>query len=373
MNRAEEHISTKLTQRKSEHLFRTLQLDKFEVDFASNDYLGLGKSAVETNRLSMSSGSGGSRLLAGNSKEAETLEQYLSQAFSCEAALVFNSGYTANLSLFSCIPSRNDTVLFDDKIHASIRDGIRLSHCKAIAFKHNDCADLLKKARFAKGLVYVAVESVYSMDGDEAPLEDIHRNCADNGWHLIVDEAHALGVLGPQGKGLSIQLNDRSALFASILTFGKAVAYHGAAIFGSQQLKEYLINFARPFIYSTALPPHDYTIIKQHMERMLNAHREREKLHTLIDFWNSNVPEGDLCSRNKGAIQIIRCTGNENVDHLAKILQSGGFGLRPVKSPTVKAGEERIRLILHSYNTVSDIERLLLNMKEYTDKNYFQS
>ena len=370
MNQAEEHIVNKLAQRKSEHLFRKLQLESFDVDFLSNDYLGLGKLAIESNHFPLSAGSGGSRLLSGNSKDAENLEQYLSQEFSCEAALVFNSGYTANLSLFSCIPGRNDTVLFDDKIHASIRDGIRMSHCKAISFKHNDCSDLLKKARFAKGLVYVAVESVYSMDGDEAPLEDIHQICAQNGWHLIVDEAHALGVLGPRGKGHSINLKDRSALFARILTFGKAAAYHGAAILGSLQLKDYLINFARPFIYSTALPPHDYTIIKQHIERLINAQLEREKLHTLIDFWNANAPN-NLCSRNKGAIQTIRCSGNENVDRMAKMLQAGGLGLRSVKSPTVKSGEERIRIILHSYNTVSDIERLLLNLKEYDDKNYF--
>jgi 8-amino-7-oxononanoate synthase len=274
------------------------------------------------------------------------------------------------MSFFSSIPGRNDTVLFDDKIHASIRDGIRMSNCKTIAFKHNDCSDMLKKARFAKGLVYVAVESVYSMDGDEAPLEDIHQLCAENGWHLIVDEAHALGVMGPQGKGLSINLKDRRALFARILTFGKAAAYHGAAILGSLQLKDYLINFARPFIYSTALPPHDYAIIKHQIERMLDAHLEREKLNVLIDFWNSNAPH-NFCSINKGAIQIIQCSGNENVERLAKELQARGLGLRPVKSPTVKAGEERIRLILHSYNTVSDIERLLLNLKEYIDKKYF--
>jgi 8-amino-7-oxononanoate synthase len=370
MNQAEEHIVNKLAQRKSEHLFRKLQLESFDVDFLSNDYLGLGKLAVESNHFPLSAGSGGSRLLSGNSKDAENLEQYLSQEFSCEAALVFNSGYTANLSLFSCIPGRNDTVLFDDKIHASIRDGIRMSHCKSIAFKHNDCADLVKKARFAKGLVYVAVESVYSMDGDEAPLEAIHQICAENSWHLIVDEAHALGVLGIQGKGLSFNLKDRNALFARILTFGKAAAYHGAAILGSLQLKEYLINFARPFIYSTALPPHDYKIIKQHVERMINAHLEREKLHELIAFWNANAPD-NLCSRNKSAIQILRCSGNENVDRMAKLLQADGLGLRPVKSPTVKAGEERIRIILHSFNTVGDIERLFLKLNEYPDKNYF--
>lgn len=372
MNGAEEHLLKKLEQKRREHLFRSLHLDSFDVDFLSNDYLGLGKVVLETQLFPSSSGSGGSRLLAGNSKEAETLEQYLTQEFSCESALVFNSGYTANLSLFSSIPGRNDTVLFDDKIHASIRDGIRMSYCKAIAFKHNDCADLLKKARYAKGLVYVAIESVYSMDGDEAPLEDMHQLCAENGWHLIVDEAHALGVLGPQGKGLSASLTDHRALFARIITFGKAAAYHGAAILGSQLLKDYLINVARPFIYSTALPPHDYAFIKFNIERLLNAQLERENLKKLIDFWNAKAPS-DICSRNKGAIQIIRCSGNENVDRLATKLRVGGLGLRPVKCPTVKAGEERIRLILHSYNTVSDIERLLLNLKEYTDKKYFQS
>ena len=229
------------------------------VDFSSNDYLGLSQHprvrAALQQAAQLPAGSTGSRLLTGNSAAAEALETHLAQFHGTEAALLFNSGYTANLGFFSAVPQRGDTILYDEASHASVKEGIRASFAAAWSFRHNDLADLERKLSRATGAVFVAVEALYSMDGDMAPLAELAAFCGPRGLHLVVDEAHSNGVYGPRGAGLVTALGLEAAVFARILTFGKALGSQGAAVAGPAVLRDYLLSFSRPFIYTTALPP----------------------------------------------------------------------------------------------------------------------
>jgi 8-amino-7-oxononanoate synthase len=267
--RAENAVYELLEKRRSAGLLRSLKTPENLIDFCSNDYLGLARSvtlrqtieqsvAVHSNRLN---GSTGSRLLAGNSALAEELETELAAFHDTEAALIFNSGYDANVGLLASLPQRGDTLLTDDLIHASMIDGARLSVANRFKFRHNDLDDLENRLKRATGTVYVAIESVYSMDGDLAPLTEIVELCEHYEAALIVDEAHATGVFGPQGGGLVQSLGLQKRVFARVHTFGKALGVHGAAVVGSASLRDFLINFARSFVYSTALPPHSLLAI----------------------------------------------------------------------------------------------------------------
>lgn len=350
-----------LENRKESGSYRSLSLFNDFVDFYSNDYLGLSRlsspeSFRDVSRLSKafgtSLGSTGSRLISGNSCEAETCENFLATFFQSEAALVFNSGYDANIGFFSSVPQKGDTILYDALIHASIRDGIRLSHAKNFAFKHNDIISLSNKLKLAEGTVYVVVESLYSMDGDICILDEIIELCNNFGAYLVVDEAHASGVIGPEGKGLSYH----KEVFARIVTFGKAYGFHGAAVLGSQDLKNYLINFARSFIYTTALPIHDYQIIKQQIESSID-NEFRFLLQSNIDYFRTQLNYQGISARIS-PIQIIEVPGVENALRLAKSLQDNNFAVKAILSPTVPVGQERIRICIHAFNTKAEIEKL---------------
>src|SRR5690606_18769580 len=188
-------------------------------------------------------------------------EDYIKEFHGSEAALIYNSGYDANIGFFSSVPQRGDIILYDELVHASIREGIRLSHARAFKFKHNDLQDLdslllkynSKQDNLDQRYIYVVTESVFSMDGDTALLEGLTNITDIQGAYLIVDEAHATGVFGKKGQGLVQHLDLQKRVFARIITFGKAMGAHGAVITGSKLLGDYLINFSRSFIYTTAL------------------------------------------------------------------------------------------------------------------------
>ncbi len=335
-----------------------------KVDFFSNDYLGLSKSKDFAGENLIQSGSGGSRLISGNSKEAEALESYLETFFGMEAGLVFNSGYDANLGLFSCIGTRNDLILCDDLIHASVRDGIRLGMTQSFSFKHNDLQDLAKKVEsFRKknplADVFVAVESLYSMDGDFAPLEEISTFCTENKLFLIVDEAHSGGVFGNNGTGICSELSLNQSIFAKIITFGKAYGSHGAVVLGSENLKNYLINFARSFIYTTALPAQQYQKIKHQVEISSSKESEisREKLQENISLFRELCEKYIQFSDEKSPIQILVFKDLESTKIVAERLLNENFLVKTILSPTVAKGKERIRVCLHSFNTREEIER----------------
>ncbi len=208
------HIEQKLSKRKAENAFRELKVNDDLIDFCSNDYLGFA-SEKEIHILENlpQFGATGSRLISGNYELTEEVEQFLANFYKAESGLIFNSGYNANVGLFSCVAERTDTIIYDELIHASIRDGIRLSNANSFSFKHNDLNSLEDKIKNAKGNVFVAVESIYSMDGDKVSLRELVEICKKYNAALIVDEAHASGIFGEKGEGLVVQHNLESEVF----------------------------------------------------------------------------------------------------------------------------------------------------------------
>ena len=282
-------LQNKLNNRKENNALRVLKPQSQLVDFASNDYLGFSKCESIFNkahqllvdRQIIQNGSTGSRLLSGNHELFELTENFIANFHQSESALLFNSGYDANVGFFNAVPQRNDIILYDELCHASIRDGIQLSLAKSFKFLHNnfaDLEDLLFKFKSNEHQVYIVTESVFSMDGDSPDIKKIALLSNKHKALLVVDEAHALGVLGKNGEGLvqSLQLQDN--VFARIMTFGKGLGCHGSAVLGSDQLREYLINFCRSFIYTTALSPHAVaTILVAYQELSLS----QDKIQTL--------------------------------------------------------------------------------------------
>lgn len=342
----------RLQERISKGSERSLSLFPGFADFFSNDYLGLSQQQAAQE---IHSGSTGSRLLSGNTQEAEKTEQFLAGFFGSEAALIFNSGYDANLGFFSSVPQRGDTVLYDELVHASVRDGIRLSHAKSYSFRHNDPEDLKRRIQQAEGTVFVAVESLYSMDGDLCPLKQIADICEHHKALLIVDEAHSGGIFGDKGKGLISELNLKGKVFARIFTFGKAYGTHGAAVLGSKELKSYLINFARSFIYTTALPPNQYTTIQAQVEQSLDDEK-RNRLQDNIDYFRNVMQDRISLSDARSPIQVILTPGISNAKKLAAMLQEHKLAVKAILSPTVPEGQERLRICLHAFNTKEDMK-----------------
>lgn len=355
-----------LDKRKQEDSLRSLEVHDGMIDFCSNDYLGLAdsfdfykaiKKEVSKEDL-QKNGSTGSRLLTGNTDYAEILEKYIAAFHHAEAALIFNSGYDANLGLFSSIAGKGDTIICDELIHASIIDGCRMSYATKYKFRHNDLEDLKQKISRSKGNVFIAVESVYSMDGDFAPLKDLVTVTEEANAFLIVDEAHATGIWGYEGRGLLNALGLEKNVFARLHTYGKAMGVHGAAIVGSQALKEFLINYARPFIFSTALPAHSLAAIRCSYEWMRKKEDERKKLHDLIAHFRDQAKELKL-TNSYSPIQPVIIPGNNECRNAAYRVQEMGYDIRPILSPTVPKGKERLRICLHSYNLKEEIDIII--------------
>lgn len=372
MNKAEEFIQFRLKQRSDNASLRKLVPSSMPVDFCSNDYLGFARSAelreainneIETLQP-LNNGSGGSRLLSGNTVYTEETESYVASFHNAEAGLIFNSGYDANVGLLSSLGQKGDTFVCDELIHASLIDGARLTHANRYTFRHNDLIDLEAKLKVAKGVIYVIVESVYSMDGDIAPLQLISNLCKFYQANLIVDEAHATGVFGKHGVAVVQSLNLERDIFARIITFGKAIGCHGAIVLGSSSLREYLINFARSFVYTTAAPLQNVISVRC-AYKMLETFDYAVEFQKKIALFSSLIRKQDLTeiTVSPGAIQTIIFPGNSNVRNAAAKLQANGFDVRPILSPTVSEGKERLRICLHLYNTDEEIENLVLHLK----------
>lgn len=367
-------ITERIGQRSEANALRTLSTDKGLIDFCSNDYLGFARSdelkklyeAGLANYPHYQLGSTGSRLLAGNDRFTETLETDIAGFHGSEASLIFNSGYDANLGLFSSLGQRGDTIITDELIHASIIDGVRLSHANRYTFKHNDLTSLEEKllqAKKAGGRIYIAVESIYSMDGDEAPLVEICRLAAQFDAALIVDEAHATGIFGKQGRGLTDELGLNDQVFARLITFGKGLGTHGAAVLGSMLLRTFLINFARSFIYTTAssFPVHFATSLAY---RFLLQKDHQEEIFKRIRHFRDILKDKASLLPGRSAIQAILIPGNEQVKRIASVLGQKGFDIRPILSPTVKEGSERLRICLHNHNSIEEINNLAITLRE---------
>lgn len=365
-------LTDKINLRSKNNSLRIIDTLNSAIDFYSNDYLGFAQSQEIFNSAhhylmehsNFQNGSTGSRLLSGNHSLFEQLESQLAKIHDSQSALVFNSGYAANLGLLSTIPQKNDTVLYDKLCHASMRDGIRLSHAKAYGFKHNDLNQLEKKLikHQSKGAhIYILTESVFSMDGDSPDLNALIQLSEKYQARVIIDEAHAFGVFG---YGLVQTLNLQKKIFARVITFGKALGCHGAVVLGSHNLKVFLSNFARPFIYTTAMPPIAIaTIIIAY--KQLNNDQNSALIDNIKHFRKTLHLLGlnSLFIESFSAIQCCLISGNERVKSMAQALQQKNFAIKPILSPTVILGQERLRFCLHSFNTENQITTLLTQLK----------
>ena len=432
---------------------KTAHNSKYLLDFSSNDYLGLAHSQTQhqlveakyrtyTTKYPVSNhphlGSTGSRLLSGNSPLALSLEIFLARVHNRPSALLFNSGYDANLSLLSSLLLEEDVVIMDELVHNSLIMGVRMSRIpkehsrrQVLYFRHNDVKDLghilssleRKGANARKGCIFVVVESVYSMDGDISPLCEILDLAEIHNASVIVDEAHGLGIYGrtnhqdmdtteinlidnfntetkcntngemddEKGTGkvhdkdipcggtgvlAALELERHPALLAGVFTFGKAAGCHGAVITGTKILIDYLVNYARPFIYSTSLPSHSLWAIKCAYDTMISKEGGllREKVYYLVNLFRSlflkglrlgkgnsnNVHLEDYLLASPTPIQAVLCRGNNNCIRMANMLREESLMVYPIRSPTVAKGGERIRIIIHAHNTEAEV-RLMVN------------
>ncbi|MEO8108708.1 MAG: 8-amino-7-oxononanoate synthase [Ginsengibacter sp.] len=360
----EEFLEKKLRERRQANCLRSLILNDGKIDFCSNDYLGIVKNNLLNKNVDstlLPHGSTGSRLLSGNYALIEETEHLIANFHAAPAGLIFNSGYDANIGLLASVPKKGDVVIYDQLSHASLRDGIRLSFSDSLSFLHNDINDLEKKISKANGTVsniFVVTESVFSMDGDTAPLDKIAVLCVQHNAALIIDEAHATGVIGEMGEGLAQASGFQDKCFARVHTFGKACGAHGAIILGSKKLREYLINFARPFIYSTALPPAEISAIAASYHLFPTLENERKQLHELINFFKKHNSKHEVINSDT-PIQGVVIPGNEQVKKVADILQQNNFDVRAILYPSVPLGRERLRIVLHSFNTIAELSNLI--------------
>jgi 8-amino-7-oxononanoate synthase len=365
-------LNHKLEFRKQQNALRRLTSGSGVVDFASNDYLGLSRSKIlfdEIHKRAASidprNGATGSRLLSGNSEFTEEVEKKLANIFKAEETLIFNSGYTANLAVLSSIPQRQDTIIYDELAHACIKDGARLSLARSFSFKHNDLEDLeAKLRRISEGNIFIAVESIYSMDGDQCPLNDL-TNIADKyNATIIIDEAHSTGVMGDRGSGFTVQLGLESKVPIRIYTFGKAMGIHGACVASPKIVRDYLINFARPFIYTTALPPHSIASIECAFDHLMRNISLQQTLKSRIEVFLSRTTNFSNRVASTSSIQTALFPGNANVKKAADVLQKQGLDVRPILSPTVPINTERLRICLHTYNTDEEIILLASTLEQ---------
>ena len=374
----DEHLEQKLRRREQEGLMRALTPNRLPVDFFSNDYLGLARSGDLAEQIEkvhrtigLKNGSTGSRLLSGNSSFAEEAECQLADVFQSESCLILNSGYAANLAVLSSIPQKGDTILYDQLAHASLKDGARLSLATRHSFRHNDMEDLEQKVKSAAGKVFIVVESIYSMDGDLCPLEDIVAIAQKHNAFIILDEAHSTGVLGPRGAGFSVAVGLHDKVHVRIYTFGKAMGVHGACISASQTVIRYITNFARPFIYTTAPSPHQVASISCAFKFLESNIGLQHILTQRIATYLASM--GALANRthSASAIQTLIVPGNEQIRSVSARLQDAGFDVRPILYPTVPKGTERLRICLHVFNTPEEISSLTSMLNSETSSGAF--
>lgn len=370
ISKIETILKQKLEERKSAGNLRTLQLNPSSLDFVSNDYLGLARNEELFEKINQriskekvqTNGSGGSRLLAGNHVLIEQLEQRLSSIFKAESALIFNSGYNANLSLISSIANKGDTIIYDQLAHVCLKEGAWLSKANSVKFRHNDCQDLEKKLKDASGNIFIITESVFSMDGDFSPIDEIIALSNKYDANIIVDEAHSTGCFGNNGNGWLCEKELETEIFARVYTFGKGVGVHGACVVGSKTLIDFLVNFGRPFIYTTALPLQSILAIDEAFNFIKANHKLKQVLASKISLYRDLVNDNLNCTPSSTAIQPIIIPGNDRARSVALSLNEDGFDVRAILSPTVKPGEERLRISLHTFNSDEEITKLVYSL-----------
>ena len=367
-------VEEALREREKAGLLRRLDSSPQGVDFCSNDYLGLvhddrlrDRIAALAEERRVPQGATGSRLISGNHPEVEALERQLAGFYRCEAALVFTSGFAANLGLMASLGGVVTALLCDRLLHASAIDGGRLSGARRVIFAHNDMLDL--KARLqALGsgeIAAIVVETLYSMEGDIAPLDEIVALAQDHDAAVVVDEAHANGVLGPGGRGGVAAAGLEQKVLARVVTFGKALGLQGGAVLCSAALREYLVNFARPFVFSTGLSPLWAACVQAAYQLLGELDAEREQLRRIVGYFRQQVRTSPWTWLPSDSwIQCLRVPGPGPVAKVAEMLHRRGLCALPIRSPTVPAGEERVRVCLHSHNTPAEVDLLISAVDE---------
>ncbi|KAF4295225.1 hypothetical protein KXV22_009289 [Aspergillus fumigatus] len=373
---------------------RLTVLPQSSVDFSSNDFLSLSTSPAFRGRFLdllhrapplYPFASGGSRLLDGNSTYAEELEKFIAEFHSAPSGLLFNSGFDANVGVFSCIPQPGDLIVYDELIHASAREGMRLSRAgKRVPFSHSspDSLDEVLQSHIAADpliqrgsrSVFIAIESIYSMDGDIAPIQDflrvVDRLLPQGNGYFIVDEAHATGVFGPRGAGVVQSLGVEKRMFIRVHTFGKALASHGAIVLCCPDTRDYLINYARSLIYTTAMGFPFLASIRAAYELLVEGQTEphQTKLQQLVAYFRDRLAELD--AGDSAAFQVdhfptspIFSVRSRFPRQLAAACQQKGYVVRAIMAPTVPAGRERVRVCLHAGNTMEEIDGLVDTFK----------
>ncbi|NGZ89421.1 aminotransferase class I/II-fold pyridoxal phosphate-dependent enzyme [Psychroflexus maritimus] len=369
-------LNEKLKKRVESNLLRKLSQTSLTYDFTSNDYLGFNQlkeisekatQLVEEHQLSFN-GAGGSRLLSGNHSLYPLTEDYLTAHYKSLSSCIFNSGYTANLGLLSAIGLRNTIFLYDELVHASIRDGMQLSHAKAYKFQHNDASDLerlLTKFESDEIDVFVITEAVFSMDGDGPNLNRFLELCQAYKAYLIIDEAHSNGIFPLEDL---LSEHDVKDVFARVVTFGKALGIEGAAVLGSEELTTYLVNFSRSLIYTTALSPIQVAKIYTAHQLLAEKKEELNWLKENISFFRSMCFQLRLDQyfvESFSQIQSCVIPGNDKVTEIAEKFQEREFHVKAIKSPTVPEGQERIRFCLRAYTNPSEMEAVLKLLKQW--------
>lgn len=329
------------------------------IDLSSNDYLGLARHPLLKQRmaeavLASGVGSTGSRLLRGEREAFRSVEQRFAHFKGTERSLYFSSGYLANLAVLTTFPEKGDIIFSDERNHASLIDGVRLSQARRTIFPHNDVNALAKLMREERGAgqKFVVVESLFSMDGDEAPLADIAALCRESGAALIVDEAHAVGVFGPRGSGLIEARGIAEDVFVSINTAGKALGVSGAFVGGSADAIEFLIQRARPFIFSTAPPPAVAAALDASLDVIAEEPERRERLLDRSRHLRKRLGIA-------GASQIVPVIigANERATKVAAEIQAAGFDVRAIRPPTVPEGTARLRVSVNCELSEDTLDR----------------
>ncbi|MEP7005862.1 MAG: 8-amino-7-oxononanoate synthase [Sphingomonas bacterium] len=337
------------------------------VDFSSNDYLALASAPrlAEAIILAIARGvpvgSGGSRLLRGNAEEHEALEEEAARFFGAEAALFFSSGFAANAALFASLPQRGDLVVHDALIHASAHEGMKLGRAECVAVTHNDPqafedAIISWRRGGGTGRPWIAVESLYSMDGDCAPLDALADIAARHEAFLLIDEAHATGVFGADGRGLAGHLEGRENVI-TLRTCGKALGCEGALLCGPMVVRDFLINRGRGFIFSTAPSPLMASAVGESLRIVADEPERRERLWALVAAAERALAPSGVVPSGSQLLPLI--LGDDALTmRVAAAVQAAGFDVRGIRPPTVPAGTSRLRISITLNVTLAEIEAL---------------
>ncbi|UGY18961.1 8-amino-7-oxononanoate synthase [Bradyrhizobium septentrionale] len=346
------------------------------IDFVSNDYLALASAPRIKNAVAAALeagtpiGAGGSRLLRGNCEEHERLEAEAAAFFRAETALFFGGGYVANFAVLTTLPQRGDLLVLDSLVHASIHEGARAGRAEFRFSEHNDpgsVEDTIRswRAQGGTGRVWIVVESVYSMDGDVAPLDDLVAIAERHDAFLMVDEAHGTGVFGAQGRGLTAPYEGRDNLVI-VHTCGKALGAAGALVTAPAVLRDFMVNRCRPFIFATAPSPLVAVAVREALLILQEEPEHQQRLAELVAFTHRELDLRGWRYPSRSQIVPYIVGDNARAMLLASRLQARGFDIRGIRPPTVPAGTARLRIALTLNVDEDDVGALLDALVEET-------